>query len=43
LNQVREKIGEEPDPDPAANKLMVRTPAGYTPIGATKTEQGEQQ
>ena len=33
LNQVREKIGEDPDPDPAANKLMVRTPNGYVPIG----------
>jgi portal protein len=33
INQVREKIGEEPDPDPAANKLMVRTPTGYVPIG----------
>jgi hypothetical protein len=33
LNQVREKIGEEPDLDPAANKLMVRTKSGYRPIG----------
>ncbi len=33
LNQLRERIGEEPDPDPAANRLMVRTPNGYRPIG----------
>jgi Phage portal protein len=33
LNQVREKIGEEPDPDPRANTLMVRCATGYTPIG----------
>jgi hypothetical protein len=33
LNQVREKIGEEPDPGPSANKLMVRTPNGYVPVG----------
>ena len=35
LNQVREKIGEEPDPAPAANTLMVRTKTGYVPIGTT--------
>jgi len=35
LNQVREKIGEEPDPAPAANTLMVRTKNGYVPIGTT--------
>lgn len=38
LNQVREKIGEEPDPDPAANRLMVRTPTGYVPVGTTHPE-----
>jgi hypothetical protein len=34
LNQVRERLGEEPDPDPAANRLMVKTATGYVPIGA---------
>jgi hypothetical protein len=34
LNQLREKIGEEPDANPAANQLMVRTPMGYVPVGA---------
>ena len=33
LNQVRERLGEEPDPDPAANRLMVKTATGYVPIG----------
>ncbi len=37
LNQVRERLGEEPDPDPAANRLMVKTAAGYVPIGAAST------
>jgi hypothetical protein len=35
INQVLAKIGEEPSADPAANKLMVRTPNGYVPIGTT--------
>jgi hypothetical protein len=36
---VRLKIGEDPDPDPAANKLMVRTPNGYVAIsGGSKGE-----
>jgi hypothetical protein len=43
LNQVREKIGEEPDPNPSANQLMVRTPNGYVPVGITKPEQGVEQ
>lgn len=33
INTVRERLGEEPDPDPAANKLMVKTASGYVPIG----------
>jgi HK97 family phage portal protein len=33
INQAREKIGEEPDSDPAANKLLVKTATGFTPIG----------
>jgi hypothetical protein len=34
INQVREKLGEQPDPNPAANMLMVKTPIGYVPIDA---------
>lgn len=34
LNQVRERLGEEPDPNPAANQLMVKTASGYVPIGS---------
>jgi Phage portal protein len=41
LNQVRNKIGEEPDPDPAANKLMVRTQTGYIPIGGGTKGKGD--
>ena len=37
---VGEGVGEDPDPDPAANKLMVRTPTGYVPIGGSKGEDG---
>lgn len=33
LNQVRERLGEEPDSDPNANRLMVKTANGYRPIG----------
>jgi hypothetical protein len=33
INQVRERLGEEPDPDPNANRLMVKTATGYIPIG----------
>jgi hypothetical protein len=35
LNQVREKLGEERDPNPAADQLMVKTAAGYIHVGAT--------
>ncbi|SHG91083.1 phage portal protein [Bradyrhizobium erythrophlei] len=34
INQVREKLGEQPDPNPAANQLMVKTATGYVPIDA---------
>ncbi|UGY23738.1 phage portal protein [Bradyrhizobium septentrionale] len=34
INQVRDRIGEEPDPSPAANMLMVMTPSGLVPIDA---------
>jgi hypothetical protein len=33
LNEIRDRLGEEPDPDPAANRLMVKTATGYIPIG----------
>lgn len=33
INQVRERMGEEPDPDPSANVLAVKTPTGRVPIG----------
>jgi hypothetical protein len=33
INQVREKLGEQPDPNPAADQLMVKTANGYVPIG----------
>lgn len=33
INQARERIGEEPDQDPNANRLMVKTAGGYVPIG----------
>ena len=32
INQVREKLGEQPDPNPAANQLMVKTATGYVPV-----------
>ena len=38
LNQVREKLGEQPDPNPAANMLMVKTALGYVPIDANSLE-----
>jgi hypothetical protein len=34
INQVRDKIGEEQDPSPAANQLMVKTATGYVNIDA---------
>jgi hypothetical protein len=38
INQCRQRLGEELDPSPAANKLMVKTATGYVPIdgGAAK-------
>jgi len=33
INQAREKIGEQPDPNPAASQLMVKTNTGFAPIG----------
>jgi hypothetical protein len=38
LNEVRERLGEEPDPDPAANQLMIATQTGYVPISGANKE-----
>jgi len=38
INQVRERLGEEPDENPAANILMVMTPTGLVPIEANTLE-----
>lgn len=38
INQVRDKIGEEPDPNPAANQLMVKTALGYVNIDEGQLE-----
>jgi hypothetical protein len=38
VNQARERLGEEPDPSPAANTLMVKTVTGMVPIGGTNQE-----
>jgi hypothetical protein len=43
INQIREKLDEQPDPNPAANQLMAMTPNGYVPVGTTKSEQGVEQ
>jgi hypothetical protein len=37
LNEVRERIGEEPSPDPAAGILSVKTATGRVPISAAAT------
>lgn len=37
-NQARERLGEEPDPNPAANELMVTTGTGLIPIDANTLE-----
>lgn len=36
LNQARERLGLDPDPSPAANRLMVKTATGYVPIDSTQ-------
>ena len=38
LNELRDRIGEEPSVDPAADQLMVKTAVGYVPIGANTLE-----
>ena len=42
-NEAREKLGEAPDPNPAANTLMVKTATGYAPLGATDNSTKETQ
>lgn len=39
INQVRERLGEEPDPSPAANLLMVKTSTGYVPLAHSEQAQ----
>jgi hypothetical protein len=38
INQVRAKDGMDPDPNPAADQLMVLTGSGYVPIDANTLE-----
>ncbi len=38
LNQYREALGMEPDPNPAADMLMVKTATGWVPIEANTME-----
>lgn len=40
INQARERLGEEPDPSPNANRLMVKTATGYVPLDGSR-EAGE--
>jgi hypothetical protein len=40
INSAREKIGEQPDQNPAANQLMAMTPNGFVPVG-TQQKNGE--
>jgi hypothetical protein len=40
INQARKRLGEEPDPSPAANTLMVKTTTGMVPIGTASTNKG---
>ena len=40
-NTARERLGEEPDPNPAANELMVTTASGVVPIGGVEPEASE--
>jgi Phage portal protein len=39
-NQARERLGEEPDSDPAADRLMVTTATGVVPIGGGNKGEG---
>jgi hypothetical protein len=41
LNEAREKLGLDPDPNPAANQLAALTATGYVPVGDVgKSEAG---
>jgi hypothetical protein len=41
INEIRERLGEEPAADPSANMLMIATQTGYVPIGNNQnTQQG---
>jgi Phage portal protein len=39
VNQAREKLGEEPDPNPAASQLAALTQTGFVPIGTTPNKE----
>jgi hypothetical protein len=39
INEMRDRLGLDPDSDPAANTLMVLTQTGYVPIGAYADQQ----
>jgi hypothetical protein len=41
INEIREKLGEQPDPSPAANTLMAMTKTGFVPIGERPNEDDE--
>ncbi|WP_439398683.1 phage portal protein [Bradyrhizobium sp. PMVTL-01] len=38
INEVRERIGQEADPNPAANRLMVKVPTGFVNIDSGQLE-----
>jgi hypothetical protein len=38
INQARNRLGEEPDPNPAANQLMIKTATGLVPIESNTIE-----
>ena len=38
INQFRQELGDDPDPNPAADTLMVLTATGYIPIDANTIE-----
>jgi hypothetical protein len=41
INEAREKLGEEPNPNEAANQLMVTTATGRVPIDAANKSKGQ--
>jgi hypothetical protein len=42
VNEVRERLGEEPSTEPGADRLMVKTATGRMPIGGTNKSIGEE-